>query len=561
MKKRAKKTTSPGPATDSAGEKDGAAQAPKGPGVSPTATALEEHEQRQVPVADVRLSPTNPPARTKPAALEDLVASVRAHGVLAPVLVREIQVDGRLRLEVVAGNRRVAAARLAGLDTIPAVVRYLSDADARVLQLVENLQRQDVTPLEEAAGYRDLLEAGQTADGVAASVGKSRSYVYGRLKLLDLGKEGREALEGLEFDASVMLLVARMPRAVQAEGLAFLRKRTPRDGALSFRAARDLLEAEFMFRLSEAPWKLDDAELVPKAGACSACPKRTGNAPDLFGDVKGANVCTDGACYRSKVDAHAARAVAAHVEAGGKVLEKKTAAKLFEGDKLAWWKAREAGWIDVDEKHYGIGGKDGERTWAGLLKSKLPDVTLATDEEGNVHRLAKEKELQRVGRECGAIAPEKKTPASSGEKRQRERAKLKAAVGRAMVEAVLAAAKGASATKVAPIFEAYVLRRMSHDDAKAVVERRALDRKSLSPRDVVEKAAKEAAPFELALEVCAQAGVPYAYDSRLAGPELVAAAKVFGVNLRRVAARAAKEHKAGKKKGAPKAEKPARKKA
>lgn len=140
-------------------------------------------------------SKTNPRKHFDAAALKELAESIAKHGVLQAILVRPNGADGKF--ELVAGERRWRAAKLAQLDRIPVTVRELSDTEALELQVVENLQRTDLHPLEEAEGYESLMKCQHadgrtyTADEIAAKVGKSRSYVYSRLKYTALCKEAR----------------------------------------------------------------------------------------------------------------------------------------------------------------------------------------------------------------------------------------------------------------------------------------------------------------------------------------------------------------------------------
>lgn len=126
--------------------------------------------------------------------LEELAHSLREIGVLQPVVVRSA---GEGRFELVAGERRVRAARLAGLEEIPAVVRESRDSDLLTEALVENLHRSDLNPLEEAAAYQQLLDDfGMTHDGLAGKLGKSRSAISNALRLLNLPVELQQAVAG-----------------------------------------------------------------------------------------------------------------------------------------------------------------------------------------------------------------------------------------------------------------------------------------------------------------------------------------------------------------------------
>lgn len=136
-----------------------------------------------IPLDRIRANPRQPRLRMDDAALATLTASIREHGVIQPVLVIEL-VDG---YQLVAGERRVRAARAAGLERIPAVIRQLADREQLELALVENLQREDLDPLESARAYRQLIdEFGFSQEALAARVGRARSTVANTLRLLDL---------------------------------------------------------------------------------------------------------------------------------------------------------------------------------------------------------------------------------------------------------------------------------------------------------------------------------------------------------------------------------------
>jgi ParB family chromosome partitioning protein len=136
-----------------------------------------------IPVARIRPNPHQPRKRFGTEELESLTESIREHGILQPILVTEA-VDG---YQLVAGERRLRAAQAAGLDRVPAVVRQLADREQIELALVENLQREDLDPLETAEAYRQLIEEfGFSQDDVATRVGKARSTVANTLRLLDL---------------------------------------------------------------------------------------------------------------------------------------------------------------------------------------------------------------------------------------------------------------------------------------------------------------------------------------------------------------------------------------
>jgi ParB family chromosome partitioning protein len=145
----------------------------------------------EIPLSRVRPNPRQPRTRINETDLNELAASITEHGVIQPILVTET-LDG---YQVVAGERRVRAAMIAGLERIPAVVRQLADREQLELALVENLQRQDLGPIEEATAYRQLIdEFGFTQEELAQRVSRARSTVANTLRLLDLAPAIQEAV-------------------------------------------------------------------------------------------------------------------------------------------------------------------------------------------------------------------------------------------------------------------------------------------------------------------------------------------------------------------------------
>lgn len=286
-----------------------------------------------ISLAAIVPSKTNPRKHFDPDALTELTASVKQHGVLQPILVRAHPKPSAEALwELVAGERRYRAAKAAGLDSILAVTRRLTDIQALELQCIENLQRADLHPLEEAEGYEALrkCDPNYNADSIAAKLGKSRSYVFGRMKLTALCEEARQAFYGGKLTPSTALLIARIPAPkLQLEAIRAIAQPQYRPEPLSYREAADLVQRQYMLALSGAVFNIKDASLLPAAGACGPCPKRTGNQSDLFGDVKNANVCTDPQCFAAKKEAHFVRRRREFEQAGRKIIDGAAAKKLI----------------------------------------------------------------------------------------------------------------------------------------------------------------------------------------------------------------------------------------
>jgi len=149
----------------------------------PAVEAQGDEPVREVPVKEIRPNSFQPRRVFDEEKLAELAESVRAHGVLQPVVVRAV-IGG---FELVAGERRWRAAQLAGLERVPVVVRELSDAEMMEIALIENLQREDLNPLEEATAYQRLLqEFGLTQEELARRLGKSRSHIANIIRLLNL---------------------------------------------------------------------------------------------------------------------------------------------------------------------------------------------------------------------------------------------------------------------------------------------------------------------------------------------------------------------------------------
>ncbi len=148
-------------------------------------------DERKDGVMTVRLSEIEPnkgqPRKTfDENALAELADSIREHGIIQPLLVRKLDKGG---YQLVAGERRWRASRMIGLDEVPVVVKELSDTEVMEIALIENLQREDLNPIEEAAGYKELMATyGLTQDQVAKRVGKSRSAIANSLRILNLPK-------------------------------------------------------------------------------------------------------------------------------------------------------------------------------------------------------------------------------------------------------------------------------------------------------------------------------------------------------------------------------------
>jgi ParB family chromosome partitioning protein len=275
-----------------------------------THNAVNHNEYRNIPVTALVESASNPRKRFDETSLKELAASLKTQGVLAPLLVRELEGS---KYEIVAGARRLRAAKLAELESIPVRVVKLTDAEAIEARCVENLQREDIHPLEEALGFKSLLELGEPYNiaYIAARAGKSEGYIYGRLRLADLIPPVAEAFLKDKITIGHALLIAKLPASQQQEAFAaaFRSMWTSEGNTQVLIPVRELaawIESNILLQLASVPFDKQDETLIPEAGSCANCPKRTGFNKLLFADVR-KDSCTDPNCFRAKVDTHIAK--------------------------------------------------------------------------------------------------------------------------------------------------------------------------------------------------------------------------------------------------------------
>lgn len=323
---------------------------------TPQAEATQPPRLQYLHTLELEPSPTNPRKHFAADKLTELADSIRSSGIHQPILARPLP-GNRLAdtqhqpgtatrravlptHEIVAGERRWRAATIAGLASVPVIIKHMTDDQVLEAQIVENLQRQDLSELEEAEGYRTLIDHTElTAHDIAKKVGKSRSYIMQRLKLLDLGIEGRTALAAHDIDASVALLLARIPDPKrQIEALGKVKRPAPDKRPMSHAEAKALILRNYTLRLPDAVFDVAKTYHIKLAGGhpeghaqgpCQACPNRTGANPDLFADVAGADICTDPACYHAKTSAHQGERLALAQQHGQTVISGREAKALM----------------------------------------------------------------------------------------------------------------------------------------------------------------------------------------------------------------------------------------
>jgi ParB/RepB/Spo0J family partition protein len=407
-----------------------------------TATHFDAPTSRLVP------SPLNP--RKTINDLSELTESIRSKGVLQSLLVRPgKKKNGKqeLELEIVCGERRWRAAQAAGVTSVPVVLRELDDEAALEAMVVENSQRADVHPLEEADGIAALRERGRSVEEIAAKLGRPSSFVTRRLQLCTLSPMGRENFLLGRISAGVAEILARVPHEkLQDEALEELLRPRPEwdrrgesdDGTPTVAAARAFVRDRLMRRLSEAQWDVTDAALVPAAGACKGCPKRTGAQAELFPDLAKEDLCTDALCWQSKGDAEWKRRQEHAKSAGLTVLSAKESKKLYpyQRDDLNY----NASLVELDDETW-VGGK--KKTWRSLIGTeKMPQVALARTPSGRIVELVSKKEAEKALPKSAQTSGYSAPKPSAAEQKRRAEEKAKATARDVVVQKLVEVLRG-----------------------------------------------------------------------------------------------------------------------
>lgn len=265
-----------------------------------------------LPLRALRVWAGNPRKIVGP--VDELAASIRSVGLVEPLVVRALPepeehghetggaegyvVDGHYTHEVIAGQRRYLAAAPAGLAVVPCRVVAIGDAAALELALVENSQRVDCDPLDEAESIGRLVrDHGRSPEEVASRLGRPVAWVRRRLSLLALVPEARKWLASGKLPLGHALALA----AVDAETQGRVCERWRAPDELPSRARWSGEVTMYLRTLSSAPFDVEDAALP--GGACWGCPKNTAAQGDLFGEADASARCLDSACWQGKVDA------------------------------------------------------------------------------------------------------------------------------------------------------------------------------------------------------------------------------------------------------------------
>lgn len=256
-----------------------------------------------VPLEQIIPSATNPRKYFNEGKLKELAASLKKTGGVIQAITLRPHPDQKGKYELVFGERRYRASGLAEFKTIDAEIKELTDDQVTEIQFIENIEREDVHPMDEAVTFQAMrthkTKPWSVAD-IAAKINKPESYVVQRLQLVSLIPELQKEFWDDKFLIGHAIQFARLTAADQKT--CFTSKKNGAYGSVN--DAKDFIERNIMQHLSAAPFDKKDAKLFPEAGTCTDCPKRSGCNALLFDDIKQDDRCFDKKCFTVKINAH-----------------------------------------------------------------------------------------------------------------------------------------------------------------------------------------------------------------------------------------------------------------
>lgn len=283
-------------------------QQDKKPAAAPGKTATDNAEYQIVTLEQIAVI-SNTRKEFDEADIKELSESIKQKGVLQPILLRPLPVplkdNPKAKYQLVCGERRFRASKLAGKKDIPAGIRNMTDEEVIEIQITENLMRKDISPLDEAAAFKQILDTGKiNVEELGKRLGKEKDYINRRLRLNEMFPEFKKLL----YSGQILLVHAfeiyKMTLADQQKFYEELKKDEALDliHTMTAKQLEEEINSRIVQSLKDAPFNPNDANLLAQVGACTACPKRSGNNPSLFGTERG-DRCFDKTCYTLKTDA------------------------------------------------------------------------------------------------------------------------------------------------------------------------------------------------------------------------------------------------------------------
>lgn len=469
---------------------------------------MSDQRMELVDLKSIVPSKTNPRKSFNRAEMKDLEDSIRSRGVLQPILIRPYHAN----YEIVCGERRYRAALAVGLENIPACIREMDDQEVLEAQLIENMQRSDVHPLEEAEGYKILMtkyeKYAENVDEIASKVGKSKSYIYSRLKLLELVPVCRKMFLDGQLTASVALLVARIPQELQTKAAKEIE-------GLSYRAAEEAIQRDYMLNLRGTGFAKDES-ICPERGSCASCTKRTGNQEMLFPDIKSADVCTDPACFMVKRQAYVQKQEEKARKTGQQVLKSETVFPY--SDQVG------NGFVELDES---CPTDPAKRTYKEILAAD-PEFKprLAVDSKGKIHEVVKRTDVEKAL--IGAGAADAKSKNAEKEKALRT---MRETVTYLAMDQVMIKIKEDTKQNFWRVLAEVALTRASNDIKANMVRRVNPDVKQAEVEETITRRLKQMPSVDLPAFVCECLAWPSYNAWEDYGDAIVGLCEVYGIDM------------------------------
>lgn len=280
----------------------------KVPGITQSAEKTDTF--KNISIDEIDFSPLNYRKHFSQQDLDNFAAELLQHGIISPLTVREMTAG---RFELVAGERRLRAARIARLKEVPAIIKSLSDEEVVEIQLAENIQREDPHPMHEARAIGQMKKSRKNIDEIAGRLGKPKQFVYGRIKLLSLIESFQEMFLANRITLQQAFDIAGISAESQQD---FFDDDCSDWKSIEDFAIDDLQYAlrSYKYDLRDAPFNIKDKKLVPEAGACNACPSNTATLKSLFPEYAKQAICSNKECYHKKCTAHVVNDVLKMIE-------------------------------------------------------------------------------------------------------------------------------------------------------------------------------------------------------------------------------------------------------
>lgn len=252
----------------------------------------------ELDISMIEFSPLNYRKYFREEDLEKFAEELKIHGIISPLTVRKLE-NGKC--ELVAGERRLRAAKIAELITVPVIIRVLSDEEVTEIQLAENLQRENPHPLDEANAVKLMQDKGKSIEEISLRLGKPKQYIYIRLKLLNLIEPIREMFFAEKISLQDALTIATISQEGQTQ---FFSEHCRNWKQKNFQLDNlSYYLRPYKFDLRNAPFDTKDKKLLPSTGACTGCPFNSATLKGLFPEYAKQAICSNTVCFNAKCSA------------------------------------------------------------------------------------------------------------------------------------------------------------------------------------------------------------------------------------------------------------------